>query len=127
MFVASVLSLDVSPDNSSLVFSSSDEHGQRVLVLCSLPTCTRKRMVTLPFGGVGRLKWTLDGRGIAFLDETVSNVWVQALDAGSPQQVTHFDDGRTITDFAWSRDGKRLALARAATTSDIVLFRGLIR
>ena len=56
-------------------------------------------MVTLPFGGVGCLKWTWDGRGIAFLDATESNVWVQALDGGPSHQVTHFDDGRTITDF----------------------------
>ena len=31
----------------------------------------------------------------------------------------------TITDFAWSRDGKRLAISRSVTTNDIVLFKGL--
>jgi hypothetical protein len=36
-----------------------------------------------------------------------------------------FADGRAILDFAWSRDGTRLAVARAKTTTDIVLFRGL--
>jgi hypothetical protein len=30
-----------------------------------------------------------------------------------------------ILDFAWSRDGKRLAIARATTTTDIILFRGV--
>jgi len=31
------------------------------------------------------------------------------------------------TGFAWSRDGKRLAISRATTTNDIVLFKGLKR
>jgi len=39
-------------------------------------------------------------------------------------QLTHFTD-RTIADFAWSRDGKHLALVRTTATSDIVLFKGL--
>ena len=43
----------------------------------------------------------------------------------APYQLTHFTDGRTITDFAWSHDGKRLAIARSVTTNDIVLFKGL--
>ena len=126
-FVASVLSVDVSPDSRSLVFSTVDNRGQRMLVFCNVPTCTTKRTLTLPFGGVGRIRWTLDGRGVAFLDAVRSNVWVQTLDGGPPRQETHFDDGRTITDFAWSRDGKRLAVARASSSSDIVLFKGLRR
>jgi hypothetical protein len=44
-----------------------------------------------------------------------------------PHQLTHFNDDRIITDFAWSRDGKRLAVARSRVTSDIVLFKGLRR
>jgi hypothetical protein len=38
--------------------------------------------------------------------------------------LTDFTD-RTIVDFVWSRDGKQLAIARASTTNDIVLFKGL--
>jgi DNA-binding winged helix-turn-helix (wHTH) protein/Tol biopolymer transport system component len=126
-FVASVLSLDVSPDSNSIVFSSTDDSGQRIVVVCDLPTCASKRTLTLPFGGVGRIKWTSNGRGLAFMDATESNVWIQLLDGHPPQQVTRFADRRLITDFAWSPDGTRLAVARASTTSDIVLFHGLRR
>jgi Tol biopolymer transport system component len=98
-----------------------------MLVFCSLPTCTTKRTFTLPSGVVGRIRWTLDGRGVAFIDAAGSNIWIQVLDNRSPDQVTHFDDGRTITDFVWSRDGSRLAIARASTSADIVLFKGLRR
>jgi hypothetical protein len=49
---------------------------------------------------------------------------IQPLDGKPPHQLTHFTD-RTGTDFVWSRDGKRLAIARSTTTNDIVLFTGL--
>ena len=38
-------------------------------------------------------------------------------------RVTHFTDG-TIRSFAWSRDGKQLAVARGTQTSDVVLISG---
>jgi hypothetical protein len=38
--------------------------------------------------------------------------------------LTHFTDGRTILDFAWSRDGRRLAIVRATIANDIVLLKG---
>jgi len=41
--------------------------------------------------------------------------------------LTHFAGDRTINSFAWSHDGKRLAVVREATTNDIVLFKGLKR
>jgi hypothetical protein len=53
-------------------------------------------------------------------------IWVQPLDGKPPHQLTHFTD-RTIGDFAWSRDGKRLAIARVTVANDIVLFKGLKR
>jgi hypothetical protein len=39
--------------------------------------------------------------------------------------LTHFTDPRGIAGFAWSKDGKRLAIARTSTSQDIVLFRGI--
>jgi hypothetical protein len=69
------------------------------------------------------LRWTPEG-SIAYVDATSSNIWVRPLDDRPPYQLTQFPD-RTIVDFASSRDAKRLAIARASTTSDIVLFKGL--
>jgi Tol biopolymer transport system component len=54
-----------------------------------------------------------------------NNLWLQPLDGSAPRQLTHFSDGKTIGHYAWSRDGKRLAMSRATQSSDIVLFRGL--
>ena len=56
-----------------------------------------------------------NGRGTgavwAFIDAMESNVWIQPFDDHPAQQATRFDGGRTITDFAWSPDGSRLAVA----------------
>jgi Tol biopolymer transport system component len=68
-----------------------------------------------------------DGKAIAYINSiTPSNVWLQPLDGTPPRQITSFTE-RTISDFGWSRDGGRLALARATITNDIVLFKGLKR
>jgi serine/threonine protein kinase/Tol biopolymer transport system component len=113
---------DVSPDGKSIVFISAEDPNRRVLVVCDLPTCSTRR--TLPAPVATRLRWTPDGRGIAY-DGPGSSLWVLPLDGKPPRQLTRFTDGRTIVDFAWSRDGKRLAIARATVKDNIVLFSGL--
>jgi hypothetical protein len=72
-----------------------------------------RTLTTPPGGPISR--WTPDSRGIAYY----------TIDPGG--QVTHLTDNRIIEDFAWSRDGKRLAVSRSMTTNDIVLFKGLKR
>jgi hypothetical protein len=41
--------------------------------------------------------------------------------------VTNFRSGDTIYAFAWSRDGKRLALSRGSSFSDVVLLSAVTR
>jgi Tol biopolymer transport system component len=74
---------------------------------------------------ITRLRWTADGRGLTYADVAGTNVWVQPIDGGAPRQLTTFADSRKIANFAWSPDGKQLAVARAVTTSDIVLLKGV--
>jgi len=118
-------SLDVSPDGKSLLLGSRDEQGRSVVIICDLPTCTSRR--SLSVSGSSR-KWMPDGRAIAYVDPvSQSNLWVQPLDGKPAHQLTSFTDGSTIQDYAWSHDGKRLAIARATVTNDIILFKGLKR
>jgi serine/threonine protein kinase/Tol biopolymer transport system component len=76
-------------------------------------------------GYARRLVWTPDGRTIAFLrlDKGVDNIWAQPIDGGSAKQLTDFKDQRIFT-FAWSRDGKQLALSRGTMNSDVILISG---
>ena len=62
------------------------------------------------------------GLGIYFiaLNNGASNIWGQPIDGSPPVQVTDFKDGRTFN-FAFSPDGKQLALSRGTFNSDVVL------
>jgi Tol biopolymer transport system component len=94
--------------------------------MCDLPGCGKRQPLTVPDNrSTGLCRWTPDGQAIAYVDAAHSNIWVQPLDGHAPHQLTHFADGRTIADFAWSHDGKRLAISRSTTTNDIALFKGL--
>jgi len=70
------------------------------------------------------MRWTPDGRGITYLDtrDGVSNLWLQPVSGGAPRQLTNWS-GQQAFSFAWSRDGKHLAVARGTRSDDIVLIR----
>jgi Tol biopolymer transport system component len=126
-FVANPLRLSL--DGMSLAFSSLDNQGRRVYLFCDLPDCSSPKEAPLPESGlpgsaVGR-QWLADG-GIPYVTGSPPNVWVQMPGSNAkPRQITHFTDDREIADIAWSRDGTRLAVARATRTRDIVLIKGL--
>jgi serine/threonine protein kinase len=128
LFVGLAVTPHVSPNRELLVFGTPTAQNQPSVVVCGFPTCSGRRSLTLPtnLAAVG-LKWMPDSQAVAYIDRTLSNVWGLPIDGKPPYQLTHFADGRTITDFAWSHNGQRLAIARSVTTSDIVLFSGLRR
>jgi Tol biopolymer transport system component len=119
-FVA-VGQLDVSAKSNRIVFITPTSSGQ-VTVMCDLPKCTSRAELPTPLTVP---RWTPDGEGIAYLPQPRINIWVQRLDGSKPRQLTNVTDERPIVDYRWSRDGKRLAIARSSVTNDIVLFRGL--
>lgn len=69
--------------------------------------------------------WTSDGQAITFVDTRggVSNIWSQPIAGGPRKQITNFQ-AEDIFSFAWTRDGKRLALARGVETGDVILITG---
>ena len=69
-----------------------------------------------------RLSWSPDQKGVQYLltRNGATNVWEQQLTAGAPRRVTNFASGR-IFDFAWTRDGQELLLAKGENSSDVVL------
>jgi Tol biopolymer transport system component len=110
----------VSPDGHSLAFTSAD--GPPSLLVCDLPGCISPRKIgSVPLETA--VAWTPDGSGVAYASD--GNVWVQPLRGGTPRQLTSFTDKGSIGSFAWSRDGKRLAITRSSATYDVVLFSGL--
>jgi eukaryotic-like serine/threonine-protein kinase len=67
------------------------------------------------------IRWTPDGRALAYLDEkNLSSLSTQPIDGGPPKQLIDVKPDRVFC-FAWSRNGKQLALARGALNKDVVL------
>jgi Tol biopolymer transport system component len=107
----------VSPDGKRALFQS-DKPG--IYILCELPDCTNPRELELR-----SLQWNPDSTGVVYINEQDhKNLWKQPLDGGPPTPLTHFADAQ-ILEFAWSPDGKRLALSRGQVSDDIVVLRGL--
>jgi serine/threonine protein kinase/Tol biopolymer transport system component len=68
--------------------------------------------------------FTPSGNALAYpiVEKGAANIWVQPLDGSAGRQLTHFTSDK-IGQFAWSPDGKRLAVFRGHTSSDVVLLR----
>ncbi len=68
------------------------------------------------------LRWTPDGLAVAYIQtrDGVSNIYSQALKGGPPQKLTDFKDLR-IFNFAWSSNGKQLALSRGEVNGEVLL------
>ena len=66
--------------------------------------------------------WYPDGKSITYIDTRngVSNIWSMPVNGGEPKQITNFTSGLLFS-YAWSQDGKYLAVARGDQTSDVVI------
>lgn len=79
----------------------------------------------MPSNIIGRVaRWAPDGQSIVYAkaNGNVGDLWRQPLDGSEPVQITYFDS-YSIGDFAWSPDGKKIALTRGSEIRDVVLIR----
>ena len=66
-------------------------------------------------------RWTPDSRALAYIDPHRNfNIESQPVDGDPPSQLTSFDTD-SVFRFAWSRDGKQLAMTRGNVSRDVVL------
>src|SRR5271170_6999236 len=68
--------------------------------------------------------FTPNGKNVAYrvVDNGTDNIWMQPVDGSKGHQVTNFTTDH-IRSFAWSPDGKTLAVVRGHLVSDVVLLR----
>jgi serine/threonine protein kinase len=80
--------------------------------------------INAPSHSAVSMQFTPDGKAVAFVvrDKGIDNIWAQPVDGGPSKPLTKFTTNQ-ITNFAWSRDGKKLALVRGHIHSDVVLVR----
>jgi Tol biopolymer transport system component/DNA-binding winged helix-turn-helix (wHTH) protein len=136
------LSQDCALGSSASIYISPD--GKRIAYLvgpnvpdetpASPSTSKPNQLKVIPFdGGVAlyQVDWPLSAKAArwapagdaveyASTRNGVSNIWRQKLEGGPPKQITNFESGQ-IFDFAWSHDGRQLALTRGSESSDVIL------
>lgn len=85
-----------------------------------------KQFQVLPFEhNYQTIRWEPDGSSVVFRrpeDKGVINLWRQPLSGEAPKQLTDFQSN-LIWDFAYSRDGARIFLARGTYFVDVVLIK----
>jgi Tol biopolymer transport system component len=120
----------ISPDGKSVAFFSrggADGGKQKIVIVPSTGGPAIKTFDVSP-GFLSEyhpvLRWTPDGSALTYVDESngADNVWRQPVDGGSRKPLTNFKSD-SISFFAWSADGKQLAISRGPVTTDVVLLR----
>ena len=116
---------DVSRRGGLVAFITLNERNEGVVEIRTLPAGKLVRRLAAPPTD-GRIRWTPAADGIAYADisKTPVNIWMQPLDGSTPRQVTRFVDQQAIVDFAWSHDGKRLAVRGQRTPQTSCCFEG---
>ena len=119
----------ISPDGKWIACITEEQYPK----LMVLNAGTGALAKTFAFPSEGRLQnkflhWSPDGLNVLYSwrESGISNLRMQALAGGPPRQVTNFQSG-LVWNFDFSRDGQRVALARGADTTDVVLIRNFLR
>jgi Tol biopolymer transport system component len=116
----------ISPDGKLLAYVFGEWHGpvfHTHIAVIPASGGTALHHFDAPGGLKCRLHFTADNQSIGFCvadDRGAFNIATQPLNGGPVKQVTNFATGQ-IFDFAWSPDGKQLAVSRGQTSRDVVL------
>jgi eukaryotic-like serine/threonine-protein kinase len=120
----------LSPDGKRLAFVSQplapDDAplGKAFLAILDIDRGTMTKLEN-PLGMVVGLplQWTPDGQAVAYVAvrDGVSNLWRMPIDGTAATPITHFDSGEALLHFAFSGDGKQLAMVRGWKNTDVVL------
>jgi eukaryotic-like serine/threonine-protein kinase len=123
--------VNLSPDGNSLpaIVTTTDPVNQTALTRVALIDLTSKSAASTkyltPHPGIALwIAFTPDGKAVAydFVENGVSNIWMQPLDGSPGRRLTNFTSDRIRT-FQFSPDGKSLAVARVHVVSDVALLR----
>jgi Tol biopolymer transport system component len=125
----------ISPDGKLIMYVSSPDSPTATTEASVSPSASKPNLLkVIPFDGgapldrldwpvsAGAFQWAPTGEAVDYVltKNGISNIWRQKLNAGQAKQVTNFESG-LIFDFAWSHDGKELALTRGSESSDVIL------
>jgi len=122
----------VSPDGTFVAYMRLDGQGASAklkFVIQKIEGGAPIREIDAP-GLAQSVGWIPDGSAIAFLlydtQASARHLYMQLLAGGPPMQLTHFtSEPSNVVAYAWSRDGKKIAITRARfNDTDVVMFSG---
>jgi eukaryotic-like serine/threonine-protein kinase len=122
--------VSVSPDGKLLAYivaitgPDSPTGIQDRIVLLSLDPAEKgaRRLLEVDKNFSGFLRFTPNGKDLAYIvaEGGTDNIWLRPIDGSALRRITNFTTQHT-GNFAWSADGKTLAVSRVQTEADVVL------
>ena len=126
----------ISPDGSRLAFvlteasqamiAPGSPNDEKIAIVSLDPASKGAHQLLTPNPHItGSVHFTPDGKSLAYAvrENGIDNVWVQPIDGGPGHYITKFPSDQSRGGFAWSPDGKTLAILRGRLDSDVVLLR----
>jgi Tol biopolymer transport system component/predicted Ser/Thr protein kinase len=117
----------ISPDGKWVLIDELDVNG-KVLIIPATGGQPVKIFNRDPEFGMPQ-RWAADSRTLLYRKTSggVSNIWQRSLDGREAKQLTSFNSDQfpELRNVAMSRDGKKLAVVRGYTTTDVVLIKDL--
>ena len=120
---------EVSPDGRLVAYDKDQGEGaarRRRFVIQSIEGGAPIKELDAPSRLASAPHWTPDGKGLAYSDYSSgkSELYMLPVSGGPPVRLLHFDsEPMRIAAFAWSRDGKKIAITRAIQfDTDVVMF-----
>src|SRR5690606_28076165 len=79
---------------------------------------------TVDLNLINDFAWSPDGRELTIVTNRsgTQNLWRFPVDGGEPRPITEFKSGR-ILNFAWSRDGESIFVARGTSRNELIILR----
>ncbi len=116
---------DISPDGSTILYEYQaliDGVIAEFVGIADSAGGPRRASFRLPVGAAAP-RWSPAAKSFQYMmtRDGAGNIWEQPMSGGAARQITSFSPGEDIRGFAWSKDGKRLAVVRGHTNSNVVI------
>ncbi len=112
-----IINLDVSPDNTSIVYPKYRYGGKQSLMygIWKLDVATKKKTLLISSMRANHPKFSPDGKKIAFVahENSISQIYTMNADGSNIKQITYNEGDTQIITPAWSPDGKSIAYAQS--------------
>jgi Tol biopolymer transport system component len=118
---------NLSPDGkfiSSLEVAEDEHENHKIVIRLDSTESGKVTYIDADPRTTAAPNFTPDGKSIVYVvkDKGVDNLWSQSMDGKNRKQITNFSKDQ-IFRYAYSHDGKQIAIERGNIESDAFLFR----